>query len=81
MSYHLKRNLWLDDSTSRMQLAPDVSSDLDIAILARREGLPGKKTPDGLLTRLCNTSLGALLNDIEKVETEITTILSNTVKI
>ena len=32
---------------------------------ARREGLPGKRTPDGILTRLRNTAIGDIVAAIE----------------
>lgn len=45
LSYHLKKNLWLDDEYSMVVLGEDLSADLDIAMTARRDGIPGR-TPD-----------------------------------
>lgn len=65
LSYHLKRNLWLDEEHDRVMLEDDISADLDSAMLARREGIPGKSTPDGILTRFASTTLGRLVEEIE----------------
>jgi len=66
LSYHLKQNLWLQDKYDMVALEDDISADLDAAMMVRREGLPGKATPDGILTRLSNTSLGRLIATIER---------------
>lgn len=66
LSYHLKQNLWLQDKYDMVVLDDDISADLDVAMAVRREGLPGKATPDGVLTRLSNTSLGRLIATIER---------------
>lgn len=67
LGFHLKHNLWLDAQYDMVNLGDDVGSDLDIAMLARRAGLPGKKTPRGILTRFDNLALGRLLGEIERV--------------
>lgn len=65
LSYHLKRNLWLDDEHDAILLEDDISADLDIAMLVRREGISGKGTPDGILTRFGATALGRMVSAIE----------------
>jgi hypothetical protein len=65
LSYHLKRNLWFDKKYSLVQLGDDVTADLDVAMLVRREGRPGESTPDGILTRLKHTRVGEIVRDIE----------------
>lgn len=65
LSYHLKQNLWLDDEHSMVVLGEDLSADLDIAIAARRDGIPGRTTPEGILTRFTGTTLWRLIEDIE----------------
>jgi hypothetical protein len=65
LSYHLKQNLWLDDKHSLVMLEDSISTDLDLAMLVRRDSIPGKRTPDGILTRLANTTLGRLVRQIE----------------
>lgn len=65
LSYHLKQNLWLDEEHSMVVLGEDISADLDIAMAARRDGIPGRATPEGILTRYAGTTLWRLIEDIE----------------
>lgn len=65
LSYHLKQNLWLDEEYDMVMLDDDISADLDLAMLVRREGIPGKATPDGILTRFSSTTLGRMVKAIE----------------
>lgn len=65
LSYHLKQNLWLNEEHDMVMLGDDISADLDLAMLVRREGIPGKGTPDGILTRFAATALGRMLKAIE----------------
>lgn len=65
LSYHLKQNLWLDDEHDLVMLDDDISADLDLAMLVRREGIPGKGTPEGILTRFSATALGRMVKAIE----------------
>jgi hypothetical protein len=48
-----------------VMLEDDISTDLDLAMLVRRECIPGKGTPDGLLTRFAATTLGRFVKEIE----------------
>lgn len=65
LSFHLKSNLWLSDEMSMMHLSDDICADLDVAMLARREGTPGKKTPDGILTNYLGTHFDRFIRKIE----------------
>lgn len=65
LSYHLKYNLWLQDRYDMVMLEDNFSIGLDAAMMVRREGLSGKATPDGVLTRLSKLSLGRLITAIE----------------
>jgi len=65
LSFHLKQNLWLQDKYDWVGLEDDISADLDAAMMVRHEDLPGKATPDGVLTRLSESSLGRLIETIE----------------
>ena len=65
LSYHLKWNLWLDDEHDLVMLDDDISADLELAMLVRREGVPGKSTPEGILTRFSETALGRMVRAIE----------------
>ncbi|MBA3040737.1 MAG: SEC-C domain-containing protein [Alphaproteobacteria bacterium] len=68
LGYHLGHNLWGDDEYTMMTLADDFSVGVDIAMLARRTGVPGEPTPKGILTRLRNKPLGRLVEQIEASE-------------
>ena len=65
LSHHIKTNLWVDDELGLLILGEDISSDLNAAMTVRREGLPGKRTPDGILTCLERTSLGRIIKKFE----------------
>lgn len=65
LSYHLKTNLWLDEEHAMFVLDDDISADLDLAMLVRREGIAGKGTPEGILTRFSATALGRMVKAIE----------------
>jgi len=65
LSYHLKKNLWLSHEYDMVMLDDDISADLDLAMLVRRENVPGKSTPDGILTRFSATALGRITKAIE----------------
>ncbi len=66
LSQHLKRNLWFEDKYDMILLEEDsIVVDLDVAMYVRRDNVPGKRTPPGILTRIANTSVGKLLKEIE----------------
>ena len=65
LSYHLKKNLWFNEEYDMVMLEDDISTDLDVAMLVRRDGIPGKKTPEGILTRFNTTALGRMCKAIE----------------
>lgn len=62
--YHLKINLWLGEFTM-MHLHDDLAADVDIAMAARRDGIPGNKTPPGILTLLKDTAIGRIIAEIK----------------
>lgn len=66
LSYHLMQNLWMDNEYAAVLMDDDIAVDLDVAMYSRREGLPGSKTPDGVLTRFAATTLGGYVSDIER---------------
>ena len=65
LSYHLKQNLWMDGEYTMMQLGDDICADLDLAMMTRRDGIPGSETPDGILTKYEGTHFDRLVKDIE----------------
>lgn len=65
LAYHIKYNLWLDDEYDFVALEDDFAADIEIAMGARRFGLPGKRTPDGILTVTQGRKLDAIIHGIE----------------
>jgi hypothetical protein len=65
LGFHLKRNLWLEDKFDMVNLGDDFTSSLDIAMSARRLGVPGERTPKGILTRFHGTPIGRLISEFE----------------
>lgn len=65
LSYHLKQNLYFDPKVDSVMLEDDISTDLDIAMAARRDGVPGKKTPTGILTKMLGTRVMHIVEQIE----------------
>jgi len=66
LGYHLSKNLWFGDETSAALLDDSLAVQVDIAMMARRDGVPGETTPPGLLTRYYNTPLGIILSELEQ---------------
>lgn len=66
LSYHIKYNLWLSDKYDSVMLDDDFAADLEIAMLARRTGIPGAKTPKGILTAMEGTKFDALIRRVEE---------------
>lgn len=65
LGFHLKQNLWLGEY-DLVHLEDDLSADLDVAMSVRRLGVEGEPTPPGILTQLLNTSVGSIIEQIEK---------------
>ena len=65
LSYHLRRNLWIDKNVDLMLFEDDVATHLDVAMAVRREGIPGVATPDGILTRFKDTPFSRIIDEIE----------------
>ena len=71
LSYHLKKNLWVEKNIGYIYLTDDLGADLEAAMLARRELLPGKSIPEGILTKYENTPFQKLIRQIEKNDSPI----------
>lgn len=66
LSFHLKKNLWIDEGKyDRVMLTDDLTADLDVAMSVRRDHVDGKRTPDGILTRLAGSAFERLIQEIE----------------
>lgn len=66
LGYHLRQNLWINNGNDLVMLTDDMGAELDLSMLVRRENIPGPWTPNGVLTRLCKTTLGKILKQIER---------------
>jgi hypothetical protein len=66
LAYHLKHNLWLEDTTSMLHLAEDFTASLDIAMTVRRRGVEGNATPDGFITHFDGNTLGRIVREVER---------------
>ena len=66
LSYHLKHNLWFSSEHDFIILEEDIGADLDVAMAVRREGIPGRNTPTGILTRFRDSDIGRVIADLEK---------------
>jgi hypothetical protein len=64
LGYHLRRNLWLGEYDF-IALEDDFSVNVDIAMMARRDGIKGEKVPPGILTALRGTAVGRIIEQIE----------------
>ena len=65
LSHHLTHNLWLEEGVDYELLHDSVASPLDVAMAARRDNIPGAKTPDGILTRMEGTHFARIIKEIE----------------
>jgi len=68
LSYHLRKNLWLDEENSMMYLGDDIGADLDLAMLTRRNGVPGLATPKGILTDYKGTIFDQIIQEINNLD-------------
>ncbi len=58
---HLRNNLYVESDVSLMMIQDDFVLEIDMALGARRKGLPWTDTPAGLLTRDLDNPLGRIL--------------------
>ena len=65
LGYYLKYGAEIRADADYLWLGEDFSLELDVAMTARREGVPGAPTPQGILTALENTPLGRIIEDLE----------------
>lgn len=65
LGFHLRRNLWIDKSIGMVVLPDEWSVGIDTAMAVRRDGLDGERTPQGLLSRFENSTVGRIVTAIE----------------
>lgn len=64
LAYHLKYNLWFDEQYDMVMLGDDISTDLDIAMQVRRDGVTGNAIPDGVFKNIASTALGQMIEEM-----------------
>lgn len=67
-SFHLRKNLWIDEEVSMVHLGDDITADLDSALMVRRQGIPGAEVPEGILTKYKGTIVEKLIEQIDHSE-------------
>jgi hypothetical protein len=65
LSTYLKQNLYFQDNPDLVMLEDDISADLELAMLARREGENAPAIPPGILTIHQGTHIGSIIDDIK----------------
>ncbi|HHX8512401.1 TPA: NERD domain-containing protein [Vibrio diabolicus] len=65
LSTYIKQNLYFEENPTLVMLEDDISADLELAMLVRREGYSGEPTPSGFLTIHKGTHVGNIIDDIE----------------
>ncbi|AYL67244.1 prepilin peptidase [Citrobacter werkmanii] len=65
LSTYIKQNLYFEEEPTLVMLEDDISTDLELAMLARRDGHDCEKTPEGFLTFHKKSHVGSIINDIE----------------
>jgi hypothetical protein len=65
LGYHLRANLWLSSTTDVIYLLDDLSSSLDAAMAVRRDGVPGDRTPPGILIATPGSKYDKLVSQID----------------
>ncbi|KGM48030.1 hypothetical protein ATO9_13670 [Pseudooceanicola atlanticus] len=66
LGHFLKVNLWLEGEYDILNLDDSLASDIDAAMIVRREGLPGQDTPEGLLTRFKDKFVVRVIDDVDR---------------
>jgi SEC-C motif len=65
LGYHLGHNLWISPDVTDIFLYDDVASSLNAAMSVRRDGLPGERTPPGILTITKGTAYADVIEQID----------------
>ncbi|HIF9277906.1 TPA: SEC-C metal-binding domain-containing protein [Photobacterium damselae] len=65
LSTYIKQNLYFGEKPTLVMLEDNISTELELAMLARRDGYDGTKTPEGFLTLHVNSHVGRIIDDIE----------------
>lgn len=68
LSTYLRQNLYFDDNPDLVMLEDDISSDIELAMLARRDGEDCPSIPPGMLTLHQGTHIGSIIDNIKSSE-------------
>jgi hypothetical protein len=66
LATYLKQNLYFEGGFNMIMLEDDISAELELAMLARRDGFDAPQTPEGMLTAHDDTHVGSILSDLER---------------
>jgi len=66
LACHVRQNLWISEDIGGMMLDDNITGSIEIAMLARRRGIAGAKTPKGPLTAFAGTPFDGMLKRIEE---------------
>jgi len=66
LAFHLKYNLWhVVNKADLIHIDDSLSASLDLAMFARRTGVNGTKTPNGILSYFKKTALGHIIEQLK----------------
>lgn len=65
LACHVRQNLWIDEGIGGMMLDDNITGAIEIAMLARRRGIVGERTPQGPLTAFVGTPFDGMLKRVE----------------
>ncbi|MFW6536710.1 YecA family protein [Acinetobacter baumannii] len=68
LGFHLSQNLYFDNDYHYMHIQDDFTYAIDVAMSVRRENMDGLDTPIGILTRLKDTQVYKILENIIKLD-------------
>lgn len=68
LGFHLSQNLYFDNDYHYMNIQDDFTYAIDVAMSVRRENMDGLDTPIGILTRLKDTQVYKILENIIKLD-------------
>ncbi|MCG9915502.1 MAG: SEC-C domain-containing protein [Phenylobacterium sp.] len=66
LGFHLRQNLWMGEDQDFGLLDDSLAADLEAAMAVRRVGLPGPRTPPGILTRLQDSKLTVIIEQVAR---------------
>lgn len=66
LGYHIKSNLWVETDTDMLAMAEDMAADVDVAMIARRTDVPGRRMPPGTLVEFRKGTIGSIISNLER---------------